>query len=61
MINKIKKSLKNLINEYRQVKWPTLKQAVNLTIFVIIVSAIITLLIVGLDALFYSFISRFIN
>jgi len=60
MINKIRKSIKKLTNEYKQVKWPTPKQAINLTIFVLILSAIITLIILGLDALFHTFISRII-
>lgn len=54
MFNKIRKKIKDILNEYKQVKWPSLKETVNLTVFVIIVSAIITLLIMGLDALFFN-------
>lgn len=60
-MDKVKKALKSLIDEYKQVKWPTLKQAINITIFVIVVSAIITLLIIGLDNTFYTLISKFID
>lgn len=60
MFNRIKKGIQTFIAEYKQVKWPTLRTAINLTIFVLIVSAIITLIIVGLDGLFFELRSRFI-
>lgn len=57
---KIRKSIKDLFLEYRQVKWPTLKTTINLAVFVIIISVIITLIILGLDAFFFELRSRFI-
>jgi preprotein translocase SecE subunit len=53
MFNKLKKTIKDILGEYKQVKWPSLKETINLTIFVLIISAIITLSIMGLDALFF--------
>jgi preprotein translocase SecE subunit len=49
----MKKFFKELILEYKQVKWPSLRQTINLAIFVIIVSVIITAMILGLDAFFF--------
>ncbi|MBN2101135.1 preprotein translocase subunit SecE [Candidatus Dojkabacteria bacterium] len=53
MLNNFTKSIKKLLSEYKQVKWPSLRTTINLTVFVIIVSAIITAMIIGLDAFFY--------
>jgi preprotein translocase SecE subunit len=60
MFQKIKKSFKKLISEYKQVKWPSLKTTINLALYVIIVSVIITLMIIGLDSLFYTLRAKYI-
>jgi len=60
LFNKIKKGIKDLVAEYKQVVWPTPRQTINLAIFVIVIAAIITLFITGLDWLFYELRSRFI-
>lgn len=57
---KIKSGLKRFFGEYKQVKWPTPKTTINLAIFVIILSVIITLIILGLDAFFFELRSKFI-
>jgi preprotein translocase SecE subunit len=49
----MKKFIKDLILEYKQVNWPSLRKTINLAIFVIVVSAIITGMILGLDAFFF--------
>jgi len=60
MINKIKTTIKTFTSEYKQVKWPSLQTTINLTIFVLVVSAIITLIIIGMDGFFFDLRSRFI-
>ena len=60
IFTKIKKTIRDLFNEYRQVKWPSLKTTINLAVFVIVISVIITLIILGLDAFFYELRARFI-
>lgn len=57
---KAKKTIKDLFSEYRLVKWPSLRTTLNLAVFVIIISAIITLIILGLDAFFFDLRARFI-
>ncbi len=49
----MKKLFKDLILEYKQVDWPSLRKTINLALFVIIVSVIITGVILGLDAFFF--------
>lgn len=46
------KVLKDIVAELKETSWPTGKQLVNLTIYTIIICAIIALIIVGLDAFF---------
>ncbi|MBN1618266.1 preprotein translocase subunit SecE [Candidatus Dojkabacteria bacterium] len=60
MLNNLGQNIKKLIKEYKEVKWPSAKTTINLTLYVIIVSAIITLMILGADAFFYELRSRFI-
>lgn len=47
--NKISNFLKGVISELRKVKWPTRREAINLTLIVIISVAIATGIIVGID------------
>jgi preprotein translocase SecE subunit len=56
----MKKAFQYLITEYKQVKWPSLRKTINLAVFVIIVSAIITAVVLGLDAFFFKLRSLFI-
>jgi preprotein translocase SecE subunit len=60
MFNKLKKSIKTFLGEYKQVQWPSLQTTINLTLFVLVVSAIITLIILGLDTFFFEIRSRFV-
>ena len=60
MFNKLKKSIKTFLGEYKQVQWPSLQTTINLTLFVLVVSAIITLIILGLDTFFFELRSRFV-
>lgn len=60
IFSKMAKSIRGLFSEYRQIKWPSLRMTISLSLFVIVVSAIITLMILGLDAFFFELRSRFI-
>ena len=60
VFKKINKSLKTFVSEYKQVRWPSLETTINLTLFVIIVSSILMLIILGVDTFFFEFRSRFI-
>lgn len=60
MFERIKKSIQKFFGEYKQVKWTSLKTTLNLALFVVVISAIITLIILGLDAFFFELRSRFI-
>ncbi|MDD3662091.1 MAG: preprotein translocase subunit SecE [Candidatus Dojkabacteria bacterium] len=60
MLEKVKNSIHTFIGEYRQVRWPSLRTVINLTLFVILVSGIITLIIIGLDGVFFELRSRFV-
>lgn len=60
MFRNFKQTIKKLITEYRQVKWPSLKTTLNLALFVIVVSVIITAAVIGLDALFFKLRALFI-
>ena len=53
VLKKLGKSLKTFVGEYKLVTWPTPSAALNLSIFVLIVSVIITLIILGLDTFFF--------
>ena len=53
MFKKIQKSIKTFFGEYKQVKWPTPRMTINLTLFVLVISVIITLIILGLDTFFF--------
>ena len=60
MLENLKKSIKTFIGEYKQVKWPSLQTTINLTLFVLLISAIITVIILGLDTFFFEIRSTFI-
>ena len=60
VIATIKKSIKIFVGEYKQVKWPTLRTTINLTVFVLLVSAIITLIILGIDTILFDLRNTFV-
>jgi preprotein translocase SecE subunit len=60
MFNSLKKSIKSFLGEYKQVQWPSLQTTINLTLFVLLVSVIITLMILGLDTFLFELRSMFI-
>lgn len=60
MLTNIKKTFKKLTSEYEQVSWPSLRTTINLAIFVLIVSVIITGMMIGLDSLFFKLRSIYI-
>jgi len=47
--SKISNFLKGVISELRKVKWPTRREAINLTLIVIVSVAIATGIIIGID------------
>lgn len=60
VFSKAIKAVKEVLGEYKLVKWPTLKTTISLALFVIVISAIITLVILGIDAFLFELRSRFI-
>lgn len=58
--NKITKFLKEVKAELKKVTWPTKKQAINLTLIVIVVTLIVAAFIGALDYSFSKFIELFI-
>ena len=60
MLEKLRKSLKTFIAEYKQVKWPTASTTLNLAIFVVIISVIIMFIILALDTFFFELRSNII-
>ena len=53
--------LKNVRGEMAHVVWPNRRQAVLHTILIIVISAVIALLIAGLDYLFTGIVSRLVG
>lgn len=54
------KYIKATLREMRQVKWPTRKQAVNYTMLVIVISAIVAAYVGAFDYVFSQIISALI-
>jgi preprotein translocase SecE subunit len=53
--------LKEIINELKQTKWPTGKELLVLTVYTVILCAIIALVITGLDIVFFALRDWYIN
>lgn len=52
---------KGLASEWKKIVWPTPKEILNYAIVVIIISAVVALLIFGLDTLFHFLYGLFIK
>lgn len=59
--NRIQRWFRETISELRRVSWPTRAEALYLTRVVIIVMIISAIILGGLDALFESFMVRFLG
>ncbi|HOU76217.1 MAG TPA: preprotein translocase subunit SecE [Candidatus Dojkabacteria bacterium] len=57
---KILSGIKNIFQEVKTMQWPTFKQWLKSTTFIIIFSVIIILLILVLDILFYQIRDKYI-
>ncbi|MGI5897669.1 MAG: preprotein translocase subunit SecE [Candidatus Dojkabacteria bacterium] len=55
------KIIKNIVNEAKNTKWPTLKEVAVMTIYTIIVCGIISLIMVGLDLVLAKLRDLFLN
>ena len=53
--NAIQKYLNETVGELRKVSWPTRQEATNLTIIVLVVLAVMSIVLGGLDLLFTQF------
>jgi preprotein translocase SecE subunit len=53
--------LKEIINELKKTKWPTGKELLVLTVYTVILCAIIALVITGLDIVFFALRDWYIN
>lgn len=59
--NNMKNIFKEVKTELKQVKWPTWKEILNMTIYVLIICAIIALMMVALDLGFAKIRDWFLN
>jgi preprotein translocase subunit SecE len=57
---KISKFLRESRIELKKVKWPTLRETLQYTLIVIIISLVVAIYLGGLDYLFSSFLQKFI-
>jgi preprotein translocase subunit SecE len=53
--NRIQRWFRETVSELRRVSWPTRSEARNLTIIVIIVMVVMSILLGGLDWIFFRF------
>ncbi len=60
MIKNIKKYLKDSASELKKVSWPTKKETLENSTFVIIISIVLSLYIAGVDWIFKSIIANLV-
>jgi preprotein translocase SecE subunit len=53
LLKKNMDTVRNIITELKQTNWPTMRQLFKLTLYTIIVTAIVALIILGLDLVFF--------
>jgi len=53
--------IKGIITELKKTKWPTSKELLILTVYTVILSAIVALAITGLDIVFFELRDWYIN
>ncbi len=59
--NPVQRYYRETVGELRKVSWPTRREAINLTIIVLIVVTAMTIILGGLDALFSQLLALIIG